>query len=167
MTNQNQIQEEINNIVQLLNTEDETESATIKSTPASECHTRTRKSEYVQPETTPAIQYESMLSNGKWYDEPNIEKFLERAIKMDARYAKCQNRPAMTLASEVLVKLATGAELRYDMDWYENIRMTPTPPALEVYETKLCDCGHEVNKSLAMSASLGSSCPDCYDRMSD
>lgn len=30
-----------------------------------------------------------------------------------------------------------------------------------------CSCGHSVPKSQVMSASLGSSCPDCYDRMSN
>ena len=30
-----------------------------------------------------------------------------------------------------------------------------------------CDCGHSVERALVMSASLGTSCPDCYDRMSD
>jgi len=29
-----------------------------------------------------------------------------------------------------------------------------------------CDCGHTVPRNLVMSASLGTSCPDCYDRMS-
>ena len=30
-----------------------------------------------------------------------------------------------------------------------------------------CACGHTVAKNLVMSTSNGSSCPDCYDRMSD
>lgn len=30
-----------------------------------------------------------------------------------------------------------------------------------------CDCGHTVPQSWAMNASTGTSCPDCYDRMSD
>jgi len=30
-----------------------------------------------------------------------------------------------------------------------------------------CDCGHECDSYLVMSASRGSSCPDCYDRMSE
>ena len=30
----------------------------------------------------------------------------------------------------------------------------------------MCDCGHEVLQSLKMCASLGTSCPDCYDKMS-
>lgn len=30
-----------------------------------------------------------------------------------------------------------------------------------------CDCGHRVPRSQVMSASRGTSCPDCYDRMSN
>lgn len=30
-----------------------------------------------------------------------------------------------------------------------------------------CDCGHTVHKSQRMMTSNGSSCPDCYDRMSN
>lgn len=33
-------------------------------------------------------------------------------------------------------------------------------------EEVLCACGHKVPKSLVMTTSLGSSCPDCYDKMS-
>ena len=29
-----------------------------------------------------------------------------------------------------------------------------------------CDCGHQVPASLVMSASLGTACPNCYDKMS-
>lgn len=34
-------------------------------------------------------------------------------------------------------------------------------------EMVLCDCGHRVPANQVMNASLGTSCPDCYDRMSD
>lgn len=30
-----------------------------------------------------------------------------------------------------------------------------------------CSCGHTIKKNMVMNASLGTSCPDCYDRMSD
>ena len=30
-----------------------------------------------------------------------------------------------------------------------------------------CDCGHECGAAMVMSASLGTSCPDCYDTLSD
>ena len=40
--------------------------------------------------------------------------------------------------------------------------------AVEVVEkTVLCSCGHEVPASLVMYSSSGTSCPDCYDRMSE
>jgi hypothetical protein len=29
-----------------------------------------------------------------------------------------------------------------------------------------CDCGHTVPRSWVMSSSTGTSCPECYDRMS-
>ena len=40
-------------------------------------------------------------------------------------------------------------------------RLQPTPPA-----TVRCDCGHTVPRAWVMWASLGTACPDCYDRMS-
>jgi hypothetical protein len=39
------------------------------------------------------------------------------------------------------------------------------PIAVQVSMVK-CSCGHTVSSTMVMSASMGSSCPDCYDRMS-
>lgn len=36
-----------------------------------------------------------------------------------------------------------------------------------VEKTVLCSCGHEVPASLVMYSSSGTTCPDCYDRMSE
>jgi len=38
------------------------------------------------------------------------------------------------------------------------------PKATEMVE---CDCGHECGAAMVMSASVGTSCPDCYDTLSD
>ena len=43
--------------------------------------------------------------------------------------------------------------------------LTGKAPARPQPTLTLCDCGHYTESP--MSASLGSSCPDCYDRMSD
>ena len=40
-------------------------------------------------------------------------------------------------------------------------------PVAKPVEYVMCDSGHETPRNLRMSASLGTSCPDCYDRMSD
>lgn len=43
------------------------------------------------------------------------------------------------------------------------------PVQENTYTVKMvkCSCGHTVPASLVMSANLGTSCQDCYDRMSD
>ena len=38
--------------------------------------------------------------------------------------------------------------------------------AVEAEEEVLCSCGHSVPKSMVMSSSSGTCCPECYDRMS-
>ena len=39
-----------------------------------------------------------------------------------------------------------------------------TAPKIELVQ---CSCGHSVPRGSVMSASMGSSCPACYDRMSE
>ena len=47
----------------------------------------------------------------------------------------------------------------------EMIRSTNrVAPKIELVK---CSCGHSVPRIAVMSASLGSCCPDCYDRLSD
>lgn len=42
----------------------------------------------------------------------------------------------------------------------------PPPRVTMPVEMRRCDCGHTVPVGSVMGASLGTSCPDCYDRMS-
>jgi hypothetical protein len=62
----------------------------------------------------------------------------------------------------------------HDSDWYANIRSleatrrqaearSAAQPPVEMVR---CDCGHTVRRGAVMSASLGTSCPECYDAMS-
>jgi len=41
-----------------------------------------------------------------------------------------------------------------------------TPPERPESEMIQCSCGHTVARSQVMSANLGTSCPECYDRLS-
>ena len=85
--------------------------------------------------------------------------------------ARNENRQPRN-ASEIKAALESGEVVKYDGDWYAQIRdadaQAPTPaPRRSTYERTL-DCGHTVyNKSEVMSASNGTSCHRCYDRMSD
>ena len=60
------------------------------------------------------------------------------------------------------VKLHESPNYYYDHSHGE-IRMMRQPKQVEVK----CNCGHTVAKNMVMNASLGTSCPDCYDSMSD
>jgi hypothetical protein len=75
---------------------------------------------------------------------------------------------------EVVDALLSGLTLRTGSDWYENIRSLAVIEAWaelhpkKTVETELvkCACGHTVPRGQVMSASMGTSCPDCYDEMS-
>ena len=47
-----------------------------------------------------------------------------------------------------------------------NDRLTAALAKRNIRRVK-CDCGHTCESNLVMSASLGSSCPKCYDRLSN
>ena len=76
---------------------------------------------------------------------------------------------------EVIAALESGRELRNDVDdWYSNCRdgeaferkMAERRAAAQPIEMVKCACGHTIPRGSVMSTSMGSSCPDCYDRMS-
>ncbi len=102
------------------------------------------------------LQYQ--LSNGDWVDcGERTDEFLSRCEE----FSRLDN-------AGVLVALAAGKKVRNDRsDWYSVCRdhdaLSVSTPAVA---QKKCDCGHTVPQTLVMSASLGSSCSDCYDKMS-
>jgi hypothetical protein len=48
---------------------------------------------------------------------------------------------------------------------YDACRGASMTPMVE-QDMVLCSCGHHVSHALVMHASFGTSCPECYDRMS-
>ena len=98
-----------------------------------------------------------MLSNGRWSDDSRVEEFVNRAAEFNG-----------AMPDDITQQLEVGKELRYGTDWYQLIRNKPAPraPRPEPQMVK-ADCGHWVEEGQGMSASMGTSCPRCYDRMSD
>lgn len=123
------------------------------------------------------LQYQ--LSNGAWVDckhpgeSDRTEEFLNYCISNKQRV----NREWVSMTREqVIDALESGATLRNDpADWYSNCRdadaveriMAERRANRSPVEMVKCSCGHTVPRGSVMSASLGSSCPECYDRMSD
>jgi hypothetical protein len=76
---------------------------------------------------------------------------------------------------QIIDALKQGKKAQYDYDEYSGpvyfrsgafyAAKAAKPQAQP--EMVTCSCGHTVAKALVMSASMGTSCPDCYDRMSN
>lgn len=89
-----------------------------------------------------------------------VEKAIGGAIKIEG-----------LSRDEIVTMLEAGETIRwcqspnfcYDHSYGKLVtkQQTTTPSVVR------CDCGHEIESRLVMNASLGTSCPDCYDRMSD
>jgi hypothetical protein len=50
--------------------------------------------------------------------------------------------------------------------WF-GIKKSPQPKKPLLVELVKCKCGHSVPSNIVMNASMGTSCPDCYDSMSN
>lgn len=119
------------------------------------------------------MSIQTQLSNGNWVDAGDrSDALIDQAASVKQRV----NREWVQLGrDEIISRLASGRECRIvGTDWYDNIRDG------EAHDRRIseinarradvpmvkCSCGHTIPRDLVMSASLGTSCPDCYDRMS-
>ena len=102
-------------------------------------------------------------SMGKTWKTPT-EADLEKAIQGAMEFNQLSREEAVSrLEKGLTLKWGTSPNYYYDHS-YALIGRKRTAPPVEMVK---CDCGHSVPRGQVMSASLGSSCPDCYDRMSD
>lgn len=121
------------------------------------------------------LQYQ--LSNGSWANgQDRFEHFIQRAIDENKRRNEfdADKFPVQT-REEIIAQLESGATIAIGTDWYSEIRsgsaneakMEKRRAAQNPVEMVKCSCGHTVPKGSVMMASRGTSCPDCYDKMSD
>lgn len=100
---------------------------------------------------------------GKTWETPTPES-LEQAILGAMRVErKTRAEIVAILEAGLAVKWCQSPNFSYDYSYGIIGRKRTAPPV----EMASCDCGHTIPVALRMSTSLGSSCPDCYDRMSD
>lgn len=131
------------------------------------------------------MRLQIQLSNAKWDDlddDKIVESILDRIIERESWFAEREKRAPMTTHEQVIQYLSQTdergrqRELRFGDDWYNSVRdgdlhdqiVAAREAAREANRRMVkCSCGHTVEASLVMHASLGTSCPDCYDDMSD
>lgn len=124
------------------------------------------------------MRLEKQMSNGNWMNvSDRIEYFMALC---DGR--KQKNRAGewvLMTRGEMAEKLSLGGQLNTGSDWYDNLRdgevadrrsaerRAAQTAARDYPQGRKLDCGCVVyNKINVMSASMGSSCSNCYDRMS-
>lgn len=113
-------------------------------------------------------EYQYQQSNGGWSEiGDRMDYFVNLALKKEQSLAPRQNREPMTTREEIISVMDSGKTITIGSDWYDKIRAKPAPIKSAPVEMVKCSCGHTVPRTSVMSASRGTSCPDCYDRMSD
>ena len=102
-------------------------------------------------------------SGGKTWETPTAET-LEQAI-VGAMEIEGKSR------DEIIAILESGSSVRWckspNFYYDHSYGVIGTKRAAKSVKMVECDCGHSVPVGQRMSASLGTSCPDCYDRMSN
>lgn len=121
------------------------------------------------------LQYQ--VSNGTWYNcQERIAGFFKMAINDSIRMNEFNPEKFFVLnETEIVKKLSAGSEVRIGTDWNDNIRsLVAVEKIVAERQAKIkpeimrkCNCGHTIPSNQVMSASMGTSCPDCYDRMSE
>ena len=120
------------------------------------------------------MKIQRMLSNGSW-NEVKLERvtmFINLAVEVEQWLAPIQKREPRT-AQGILDALAAGEIIKTGTDWYNRLRDTaarkPRPVRQPDYPNgRKLSCGCTVYNAVeVMNASMGSSCANCYDRMSD
>ena len=100
---------------------------------------------------------------GKSWKTPtanDLERAIQGAMKIESR---TREQIVTMLESGLSVKWCQSPNFYYDHSYGVIGRRRNAPPVVMVQ----CDCGHSVPHGQRMNASMGTSCPDCYDRMSN
>ena len=126
------------------------------------------------------MRLQEQLSNGEWVDAKEQKALIERILKFETSHEKFLGRAALKNAAEIEKYLSQtinrrAAELQHGTDFYDLVRDGDTADAIKAaWSAKansvmmvMCSCGHQAISSRVMNASRGTSCPDCYDRMSE
>ncbi len=90
-----------------------------------------------------------------------VEQWLQTDDERSAQNA------LLNAASEVIEELFQAEVYAVEKSKQTAHANIDAAPIRVLPEMVACDCGHECGAAMVMSASLGTSCPDCYDTLSD
>jgi hypothetical protein len=90
----------------------------------------------------------------------DVERAITGAVEIEG---KSREEIISILESGKSVRWCKSPNFYYDNS-YGKLGTKRQPQPVQIVK---CSCGHEAEKSSVMYASRGTSCPDCYDRMSN
>jgi len=99
------------------------------------------------------------LFKGRVFQPSELETAITGAMEIEGQ---TREQIVSILESGRSVKWCKSPNYYYDHSYGIIGRKRSAPPVVMVR----CDCGHSVPQAQQMSSSLGTSCSDCYDRMS-
>ena len=102
-------------------------------------------------------------SYGKTYETPtadDLEKAIIGAMEMTG---KSRDEIVVKLEAGKAIKWCKSPNFYYDHSYGVIGRKRQSEPV----EMMSCDCGHSVPRDQVMNTSEGTSCPDCYDNLSN
>lgn len=115
------------------------------------------------------MNYQYQSSNGQWIacSSEQADKFINMAVEYD-NSRPAEWRDGISSIEIALTILENGKTLKFGPDWYWNIRKQLQPqPQPQPQEYRL-DCGCTVyHRDHIMTSANGTTCTDCYDRMSN
>ncbi len=122
------------------------------------------------------MKLQNQMSTGNWMDvdDNRVEEFISHCVQQNQRVGRGRDWVTMD-RNQVIAYLESGHELRNGSDWYDRCRcieahdriIEKRRAAAPPVEMVKCGCGCTIPSTLVMSASLGSSCSECYDEMSN
>ena len=109
------------------------------------------------------------LSNGQWVEveQDQADQLLASVLEREQWFAERQGREPMQSAEELLTRLAAGDKLRYDDDWYANLRdgnawISVDRPAYSGRITRCVRCGQTTADGAFFTIHAnGTICDDC------
>jgi hypothetical protein len=101
-------------------------------------------------------------SIGVQYHTPTEDELNEAIEKAAVFNSKTISEIISDIENGVIVKWCKSSNYYYDHS-YGTISKKPEQITVEMIK---CSCGHTIPATQVMNASMGTSCADCYDRMS-
>lgn len=107
-----------------------------------------------------------MMRDFRLMESDEMERLADIAAQNDADLMR--SAYSVEFGDQIIISKKTSAARTAILDRITAIRAAQAKPRASAKQVQfiLASCGHSVHPTQVMSASMGMTCPDCYDRLS-